>query len=76
MSHGSKFHRVVGSIGSSAWPSHVFKGKRMPGHLGSEKVSVKNLEIVDLRQDEHLLLVKGAVPGGKNGIVTILKNKG
>ncbi|MCX8044385.1 MAG: 50S ribosomal protein L3 [Desulfobacterota bacterium] len=76
MSHGSKFHRVVGSIGSSAWPSRVFKGKRMPGHLGAEKVTVKNLEIVDLRADENIVLVRGAVPGGKNSIVTILKNKG
>lgn len=75
MSHGSKFHRVVGSIGSSAFPSRVFKGKRMPGHLGSEKVTVKNLEVVDLRKDENILLVKGAVPGRRNCIVTILKKK-
>ena len=75
MSHGSKFHRVVGSIGSSAFPSRVFKGKRMPGHLGSEKVTVKNLEVIDLRKDENILLVKGAVPGRRNCIVTILKKK-
>lgn len=76
MSHGSKFHRVVGSIGSSAWPSRVFKGKRMPGQLGAQQVAVKNIEVVDLRLDQHILFVKGAVPGGKNGIVTILKKAG
>ncbi len=76
MTHGSKFHRVVGSIGSSAWPSRVFKGRRMPGHLGAQQVVVKNLEIVDLRQDGNILFVKGAIPGGKNGIVTITKITG
>jgi len=73
MSHGSKFHRVVGSIGSSAYPSRVFKGRKMPGHLGSQRVFVKNLEIVEKRQDENILFIRGAVPGGKNGIVTICK---
>lgn len=73
MSHGSKFHRVVGSIGSSAYPSRVFKGKKMPGHLGSDRMTVKNIRIVDKRQAENVLLVKGAVPGPKNGIVVICK---
>lgn len=73
MSHGSKFHRVVGSIGSSAYPSHVFKGKKMPGHMGSQKLTMRNLEIVEKRTGENILFIKGAVPGGKNGIVTIYK---
>ncbi|MCX5901737.1 MAG: 50S ribosomal protein L3 [Proteobacteria bacterium] len=73
MSHGSKFHRVVGSIGSSAYPSRVFKGKKMPGHLGVEKQTAKNIKIVDKNQAENIILVKGAVPGPKNGIVLICK---
>jgi len=75
MSHGSKFHRVVGSIGSSAYPSRVFKGKKMPGHLGSERVTVKNLEIIEKRQGENIIYIRGTVPGAKNGIVTISKLK-
>ena len=73
MSHGSKFHRVVGSIGSSAYPSRVFKGKRMPGHLGSERMTAKNISIVDMKQGENILLVRGAVPGPSNGLVLICK---
>jgi large subunit ribosomal protein L3 len=73
MSHGSKFHRVVGSIGSSAYPSRVFKGKKMPGHLGCEKQTSKNIKIVDKKQDENIILVKGSVPGPKNGIILICK---
>jgi large subunit ribosomal protein L3 len=73
MTHGSKFHRAVGSSGMSAWPSKVLKGKKMPGHMGSTRVTVKNLEIVDLREQENIVLIKGAVPGRKNGIVTICK---
>ncbi|MBN2106883.1 MAG: 50S ribosomal protein L3 [Deltaproteobacteria bacterium] len=73
MSHGSKFHRVVGSIGSSAYPSRVFKGKKMPGHLGCDRMTAKNIRIVDKRQAENIILVKGVVPGPKNGIVVISK---
>ena len=73
MSHGSKFHRVVGSIGSSAYPSRVFKGKKMPGHLGVEKLTAKNIKIVDKNPAENIILVKGAVPGPKNGIILICK---
>ena len=73
MSHGSKFHRVVGSIGSSAYPSRVFKGKKMPGHLGCEKLTAKNIKIIDKKQDENIILVKGSVPGPKNGIILICK---
>jgi len=73
MSHGSKFHRVVGSIGSSAYPSRVFKGKKMPGHLGCDKQTAKNIKIVDKKSDQNIILVKGAVPGPKNGIILIYK---
>ena len=75
MTHGSKFHRAVGSSGMSANPSRVLKGKKMPGHLGTDKVTVKNVEVIDFRQEENILLLKGAVPGGKNGIITIFKTK-
>ena len=73
MSHGSKFHRVVGSIGSSAYPSRVYKGKKMPGRLGGEQLTAKNIKIVDKNQAENIILVKGAVPGPKNGILLICK---
>ena len=71
MAHGSKFHRHAGSNGSSSDPSHVFKGKKMPGHMGSKKVTVQNLEIVKVDAENNLLLVKGAVPGPKKAMVTI-----
>ena len=69
--HGSMFHRAPGSIGASATPSRVFKGKKMPGRLGGKKVTVQNIRVVDVRPDENVILLKGAVPGCKNGIVTI-----
>jgi large subunit ribosomal protein L3 len=72
-SHGSMFNRAPGSIGASSFPSRVWKNQRMPGHMGSEKVTVKNLEIVDVRVDQNLLLIKGAVPGARNSIVEIRK---
>lgn len=71
--HGCKNHRVPGSIGCSAWPAKVFKGKRMPGHYGVETKTIRNLEIVDIRPEEDLVLVKGPVPGSRSGIVTISK---
>jgi large subunit ribosomal protein L3 len=71
--HGSKFHRVPGSIGCSAWPAKVFKGKKMAGQMGNEQVTVQNLEIVDVRADQNVVLVKGAIPGPKNGLVAIRK---
>lgn len=69
MAHGSKYHRHAGSNGACSDPSKVFKGKRMPGHMGAKKVTVQNLEVV--RVEENLLLVKGAVPGPKKSMVTI-----
>jgi large subunit ribosomal protein L3 len=71
--HGSMFNRAPGSIGSSAWPSRVWPGKKLPGHMGAVKVTVKNLEIVDVRPDQNLLFVRGAVPGGDNGLLLIYK---
>jgi large subunit ribosomal protein L3 len=70
-SHGSGFHRAPGSIGCSAYPGRVMKGKRMPGRMGNDLKTLKNLTIVDIREDENILLVQGAVPGAKNGLVSI-----
>ena len=69
--HGSMFHRAPGSIGCSAWPSRVIKGKKLPGHMGTNLVTQKNLTIVDIRPEENLILVQGAVPGAKNGLLQI-----
>ena len=71
MKHGSKFHRHQGSNGACSSPSRVFKGKGMPGHMGSVKVTVRNLEVVRIDAEKNLLLVKGAVPGCKKALVTI-----
>ena len=71
MKHGSKFHRHQGSNGACSSPSRVFKGKGMPGHMGSVKVTVRNLEVVRVDAEKNLLLVKGAVPGSKKALVTI-----
>jgi large subunit ribosomal protein L3 len=73
--HGSRNYRLPGSIGCSAWPSKVFKGKKMPGHYGVERKTVRNLEIVDIRADENVLLLKGAVPGFKSGMLELRKMK-
>ena len=69
--HGSMFHRAPGSIGCSAWPSRVVKGKKLPGRMGNNLVTQKNLTVVDVRNEDNLLLVRGAIPGAKNGIVSI-----
>ena len=71
MAHGSKFHRHQGSNGACSSPSRVFKGKGMPGHMGSVKVTIQNLEVVRVDAENNLLLVKGAVPGPKKSLVTI-----
>jgi large subunit ribosomal protein L3 len=73
--HGSKSHRIPGSVGCSAWPARVFRGKKLPGHYGVDRKTVRNLEIVDIRPDQNLILVKGAVPGSKSGMVQINKPK-
>jgi 50S ribosomal protein L3 len=71
MSHGSKFHRHQGSNGSSSDPSHVFKGKGMPGHMGAKRVTTQNLEIVRVDTDRNLILVKGSMPGSKKALITL-----
>jgi len=73
--HGSMFHRAPGSVGASATPSKIIKGRKMPGHYGNSRVTVRNLEIVDIRPDQHLLIVKGAVPGCRSGLVEVRKPK-
>ena len=73
--HGSHSHRIPGSVGCSAWPSKIIKGKKMPGHYGVAKQSVRNLEVVDVRPEENLLMVKGAVPGPVSGFVKVSKLK-
>lgn len=69
--HGSHFHRAPGSIGQCATPSRVFPGKKMPGQMGNKRVTTRNLEIVQVIEDKNLILVKGAVPGSKGGLVYI-----
>lgn len=70
-SHGSMFNRAPGSIGASSFPSRVWKNKGLPGHMGSERVTVKNLEIVDVKTEQNLLLIRGAVPGAKGAYLEI-----
>ena len=73
-SHGThEYFRHGGSIGNRSYPGRVFKGKRMAGRSGAERVSTRNLEVVAVRPEEHLLLVRGAVPGARNGTVLIRK---
>ena len=74
-SHGSMFHRAPGSIGASADPSRVMKGMRGPGHMGAQKVTMKNLEIIEIREKENMLLLKGSVPGARNSLVTLYQQQ-
>lgn len=69
--HGAHFHRAPGSVGQCAYPSRVFKGVRLPGHMGCDTITTKNLEVVRVDEDMNLIMLKGAVPGGKNGVVRI-----
>ena len=71
MTHGSHFHRAPGSMSACSDPSRVFKTKNLPGHMGSEHVTVQNLEVVRVDAERNLLLVKGAVPGAKGSFVTV-----
>ena len=70
-SHGSCFHRSTGSIGQRTYPGKVFKNMKLPGHMGDERVTVKNLTVVEVRSDENLLFVRGAVPGGPNAFLIV-----
>lgn len=69
--HGSMFHRAPGSIGCSAYPSRVIKGKKLPGRMGNDSVLRKNVVVVDIRTDENVVLLKGPLPGAKNGLLKI-----
>jgi large subunit ribosomal protein L3 len=71
--HGSMFHRAPGSIGASSYPSRVVKGMRMGGHMGHDRVTVRNLRVLRVDAENNLLLVEGAVPGGPNSVVVIRK---
>jgi large subunit ribosomal protein L3 len=74
-SHGSMFHRAPGSIGASSFPSRVLPGMRMGGHMGSEQVTVRNLEIIEVDTEDNVLMVKGAVPGPNGGYVVVRRAK-
>lgn len=73
--HGSMHHRRPGSIGQSAWPSRVFPGVKMPGRLGGKRVTVKNLQIVEVNEEENLIYLRGAVPGGRNSYIALREAK-
>lgn len=72
--HGSHFHRAPGSVGQSADPAKVYKGKRMPGRMGNAKRTTQNLEIVDVDAEKNLLLLRGAVPGANGGVVIVKRS--
>jgi large subunit ribosomal protein L3 len=74
-SHGSMFHRAPGSIGASSYPSRVWPGTRMGGHMGTQRVTVRNLEIIDVNAEDNVLVVKGAVPGPNGGYVVVRRAK-
>jgi large subunit ribosomal protein L3 len=73
--HGSMFHRAPGSIGASSYPSRVWPGQKMGGHTGNQRATLQNLEVVDVRARQNLLLIKGAVPGGSRGLLLIHEAK-
>jgi large subunit ribosomal protein L3 len=74
-SHGSMFHRHPGSMGASSYPSRVWKGKTLPGHMGAKQITVQRLKVVESRPDENLLFVRGAIPGAANGLIMVRKSK-
>lgn len=71
MTHGSRYHRAPGSMGATSSPSRSFKGKRLPGHMGAARITVQNLTVVRVDADKNLILVKGAVPGPKGGLIVL-----
>lgn len=72
-SHGSMAHRRPGSIGTNTFPGRVLKNKKLPGHMGAKRVTIKNLKIYNIIEDKNLILINGAVPGGTNGLVIVRK---
>jgi large subunit ribosomal protein L3 len=72
-SHGSMFNRAPGSIGASSFPSRVWKNKGLPGHMGSARITVRNLVVMDVKEEQNLLLVKGAIPGANGAYLEIEK---
>lgn len=72
-SHGSKFHRMPGGMGAATWPGKVFKGHRMMGRMGNERTTVQNLKLVRVDKENGIILIKGAVPGPKKGLITVRK---
>ncbi len=75
MTHGAMFHRAPGSIGASSYPSRVFRGHHLPGHMGAQRATVRGLRVVSVDAENHLLLIEGAVPGPSGGMVTVQKGK-
>jgi large subunit ribosomal protein L3 len=75
MTHGSRNIRRPGSIGCSAWPAKVIRGKKMPGQYGNDRKTIRNLEVVDIRSSDNVILIKGAVPGAESGLVAVNKPK-
>jgi large subunit ribosomal protein L3 len=75
MTHGSRNIRRPGSVGCSAWPAKIVRGKKMPGQYGNDRKTIRNLEIIDIRSDDNLILVKGSVPGAESGLVSVNKLK-
>jgi len=74
-SHGSMFHRHPGSMGASSYPSRVWKGKTLPGHMGANRITAQRLKVIESRPDENLLFVRGAIPGAANGLIMVRKSK-
>jgi large subunit ribosomal protein L3 len=72
--HGSNFHRRPGAIGQSADPSKVFKGVGMPGHMGNKRITIQNLEVVDVNPEKNLIMIRGAVPGANGGLIMVKKS--
>lgn len=75
MTHGAMFHRAPGSIGASSYPSRVFRGHHLPGHMGAQRATVRGLRVVSVDAENNLVLIEGAVPGPSGGMVTIQKGK-
>lgn len=75
MSHGSKFHRQPGSSGNRTWPGRVMPGKKFPGHMGAKTSHTKNLEIIKIDVENNVVLIKGAVPGGRNTMITVIRSQ-